>query len=91
MRGCHLLFVSGLTDVQVNAVLASVQGAPILTISDVDDFMRIGGIAHVFGENGKLRFELNLQLARRSRLQLSSKLLSLAARIDDPQPPRRQQ
>jgi hypothetical protein len=81
LRGCHLLFVSGLNQEQVGAVVSSVRGASVLTISDIDDFARIGGIAHVFVENGKMRFDLNLELARRSRLQLSSKLLSLAARV----------
>ena len=63
----------------------------MLTISDIDDFLRIGGIAHVFGENGKMRFEFNLGLARRSRLQLSSKLLSLAARVDEGATPKPRQ
>jgi uncharacterized protein DUF4154 len=83
MRGCHLLFVSGLTEAQVGTVLTAIRGASVLTISDVDDFARMGGIAHVFVENGKMRFDLNLELARRSRLQLSSKLLSLAARVHE--------
>ena len=83
LRTCHLLFVSGLNEAQIVAVVAAVRGASVLTISDLDDFARLGGIAHVFVENGKMRFDLNLDLARRSRLQLSSKLLSLAARVHD--------
>jgi uncharacterized protein DUF4154 len=83
LRGCHLLFVSGLNEGQIGTVVAAVRGAAVLTISDVDDFSRLGGIAHVFVENGKMRFSLNLDLARRSRLQLSSKLLSLAARVHE--------
>jgi hypothetical protein len=53
----------------------------VLTISDVDDFVRQGGIAQMFVENGKMRFDLNLEVARRSRLDLSSKLLVLAAHV----------
>jgi hypothetical protein len=83
LRTCHLLFVSGLNAAQLGSVIASVRGAAVLTISDIDDFARIGGIAHVFVEDGKMRFDLNLDLARRSRLQLSSKLLALAARVHD--------
>jgi len=83
LRTCNLLFVSGLSEAQVSAVVSAVHGMPVLTISDIDDFARLGGIAHVFVENGKMRFDLNLELARRSRLQLSSKLLTLAARIHD--------
>jgi hypothetical protein len=55
----------------------------VLTIGDIDGFTSLGGIAHVFVENGRMRFELNLERAKLSRLQLSSKLLALAARIHD--------
>lgn len=83
LRSCHLLYVSRVTAARVSEIVAAVHGAPVLTISDADDFARLGGIAHMFVENGKMRFNLNLELARRSRLQLSSKLLVLAARVLD--------
>jgi hypothetical protein len=83
LRSCHLLYVSGITPAQVTAIVAAVRGAPVLTISDVDDFVRHGGIAQVFVESGKMRFDLNLEVARRSGLELSSKLLVLAAHVRD--------
>jgi hypothetical protein len=55
----------------------------VLTIGDIDDFTPLGGIAHVFVENGRMRFELNVDRAKLSRLQLSSKLLTLASRVQD--------
>jgi len=83
LRSCHLLYVSGVTAAQASAVVLVVKGAPVLTISDIDDFTPLGGIAHVFVENGRMRFELNLDRAKLSRLQLSSKLLTLASRVHD--------
>jgi len=83
LRTCHLLYISNVSSEQLAAILAAVRGAPVLTISDADHFARLGGIAHIFVENGKMRFELNLDLARRSRLLLSSRLLALAALVID--------
>jgi hypothetical protein len=83
LRTCHLLYVTGVTPAQVAAIVAAVRGAPVLTVSDVDDFAEEGGIAQMFVENGKMRFDLNLEVARRSGLQLSSKLLALAAHVHD--------
>ena len=83
LRSCHLLYVSDVTAAQIAAILTAVRDAPVLTISDVDGFARLGGIAHVFVESGKMRFDVNLDPARRSRLQVSSKLLTLAAHIHD--------
>jgi hypothetical protein len=81
LRSCHLLYLSGVTLAQVAAILEAVRGAPVLTVSDVDDFARRGGIAQMFVEDGKMRFELNLEAAKRSGLELSSKLLVLAAEV----------
>jgi hypothetical protein len=83
LRSCHLLYVSGVTPAQITAIVAAVRGAPVLTISDVDDFVRQGGIAQMFVESGKMRFDLNLEVARRSRLDLSSRLLILAMHVHD--------
>jgi hypothetical protein len=83
LRSCHLLYVSGVTPAQLSAIVAALQGAPVLTISDVGNFAQHGGIAQMFVENGKMRFDLNLEAAKRSGLQLSSKLLVLAAHVHD--------
>jgi len=83
LRSCHLLYVSGVTPAQVAAIVAALRGAPVLTVSDVDDFTQAGGIAQMFVENGKMRFDLNLEVAKRSGLELSSKLLVLAAHVHE--------
>jgi hypothetical protein len=81
LRSCHLLYMSGVSRPQVTAVVVALRGVPVLTISDSDDFARGGGIAQMFVENGKIRFDINLDMAKESRLQLSSKLLALAAHV----------
>jgi uncharacterized protein DUF4154 len=81
VRSCHLLYVSGAPATETAAIMAAVRGAPVLTISDAEDFGRLGGIAFVFVENGRMRFDINLDVARRARLQLSSKMLALAAHV----------
>jgi hypothetical protein len=83
LRSCHLLYVSGLPAPQVTAILVTLRAVPILTISDMEDFMRMGGVAHMFVEGGKMRFDLNRGNARRSRIELSSRLLALAAHVYD--------
>jgi hypothetical protein len=83
LKSCHLLYISGLKTAQVVGVVEALKGAPVLTISDMEEFTRLGGIVHVFVENGKMRFDLNLELAKRARLLLSSKLVMLAAHVND--------
>jgi hypothetical protein len=83
LRSCHVLYVSGLTAKAAALAVSALADAPVLTISDLDQFARIGGMAQLYVEGGTLRFRVNLDTAKRSRLQLSSKLLSLATIVQD--------
>ena len=76
--GCHILYLSGVTASQAATLVAGLRDAPVLTISDVEGFTKLGGIAHVFFEHGQLRFTVHAESARRARLQISSRLLGLA-------------
>jgi len=78
LKGCHIAYVSGVTASQAAEVVAGLRDAPVLTISDVDGFTQMGGIAQFFFEHGQLRFDVHLASARRARLSISSKLLTLA-------------
>jgi hypothetical protein len=78
LKGCHLAYVSGMTAKQAAEVVAALGDTPVLTISDVEGFTRLGGIAQLFYAQGQLRFAVQPASATRARLQISSKLLSLA-------------
>lgn len=78
LRDCHVLYVSDLDRTGALQLLETLKGAPVLTVSDLDQFVQIGGVAQFFVEGGQMRFAINLESARRAGLQLSSKLLSLA-------------
>jgi hypothetical protein len=75
---CHVLYVSGVTPVRAAQLVAGLHDASVLTISDLDGFTELGGIAQFFFEHGQLRFTVQLESAKRARLEISSKLLTLA-------------
>jgi hypothetical protein len=77
-RGCHILCLSGVTPSQAATLVAGLRDAPVLTISDVEGFTQLGGIAQFFFDHGQLRFNVHAESARRARLQISSRLLGLA-------------
>jgi hypothetical protein len=80
---CHLLYVGGLDKKRAGELLDSLKNAPIFTVSDVDQFAEMGGVAQLILENDRMRFAVNVGAARRARLKISSKLLSLAKIIKD--------
>jgi uncharacterized protein DUF4154 len=81
--GCHLVYVAATSAYSASGAMVSVARSPVLTISDVDEFARSGGIAQFFVDRGKMRFRVNLESAKRARLQLSARLLSLAELVHD--------
>lgn len=78
LEACHIAYLSGLTAAQTAKVVAGLRDAPVLTISDFEGFTKAGGMAQFFFENGQLRFDVQLAPAKRARLQISSRLMTLA-------------
>ena len=76
--GCHILYLSSVSASQATTLVAGLREVPVLTISDLDGFTQLGGIAQLYFERGQLRFVVHLESAKRARLQISSRLLALA-------------
>lgn len=77
--GCRVVYVSGLN---VRKFLPSTGNLPILTISDEKDFIDAGGMIGLVTEGRRIRFDINLGRARDVGLQISSRLLQLARRVN---------
>jgi hypothetical protein len=78
---CHILFISRSERERIPAILAAVQGSPVLTVSETDGFADKGGAINFKVLDGRVRFEINQTAAERAKLKMSSKLLSLATRV----------
>lgn len=85
IEGCTLLFL-GRDSTQVRTWLAARRDRAILTVSEQGGFLDKGGIINLMYQSNTLRFEVNLDHARQSRLQVSSRLLALAERVEGSKP-----
>lgn len=81
LHECQVLFIAADEEPRVEWVLQRVAKLPVLTISDVPNFVHAGGMIGLFQENDRLRFDINLAAARQSNLALSSNLLKLARTV----------
>ncbi len=77
-RPCHILFISRSDPDALRQALDTIGDLPVLTVSESDDFLRLGGMVNFVLEQDQVRFEVNLRAAERHRLKLSSKLLAVA-------------
>ena len=81
LAGLHLLFVGDTEKHRVADILRRLDGATVLTVSDIDRFCQMGGTIELAVENNHVRFDVRLDAAQRSRLKVSSKLLGLARTV----------
>ena len=87
LPACHFLYLSGVARARMAEIVYGVHETPVLTVSDDDTFIKVGGMIQVFIESGKMRFRINPKSAKRARLQLSSRLLALADLVEADAPP----
>jgi hypothetical protein len=75
---CHILFVSSSENKRLAEILGRLKGLPVLTVGETEQFTEQGGIINLTRKEGKVRLEINLESAAQAKLQISSKLLSVA-------------
>jgi hypothetical protein len=82
--GCDVLFVSASERGHLRQIFAAVRGAPVLTVSDMDQFAELGGMINlVTTEDNHLRFDINKGAIDRAGLKAPSQLLRLARIVDE--------
>ncbi len=77
---CQVLFI-GRSEKRLSELVKRLHGANVLTVSDLEDFARRGGMVGFFVDAGKLRLEINPGNARVGNLRISAKLLELARTV----------
>jgi hypothetical protein len=77
---CRMVFVSKSERGSLSALLPTLK-APVLTVSDIPDFSRHGGMIEFVEQDGRVRFVVNLQAAQQSGLTVSSELLKVASAV----------
>jgi len=82
LRSAHILFISSSERKRIPTILSSLRGSSVLTVADVEGFVESGGMIQFVPENNRVRFAINVDAARRGRLKVSSKLLSLAKTVE---------
>lgn len=81
LGNCQVVFITRPVIDNLPRVLDTLRGKPVLTVADSPGAMRQGVILNMGTKQRKVTFEANLAAARSDRLNLSSKLLSLASEV----------
>lgn len=75
---CHILYISRTVGFPSPAIFKALQKTSVLTVGERPGFAKRGGIVEFYVADNKLRFAINIDVAKRARLRISSELLGLA-------------
>jgi hypothetical protein len=75
---CHILFVSASERKRFRSSSGVIKGSGVLTVGEFEGFTNDGGVINFKLEDGKVRFEVNVEAGAAEQVRISSKLLSLA-------------
>ncbi len=84
---CRILFISSSQQSRLKEILAELDNTSVLTVSDMPEFTRRGGMIQFVIEANRVRFAVNLTSAERTGLTLSSQLLKVAIDVKRSAPP----
>src|SRR6266567_5537920 len=79
---CHILFICTSERKRLPDILKAASGGNILTVAETDRFLQAGGMIRFVMEEKKVRFDINDEAAKSASLRISSKLLSVARRVE---------
>lgn len=80
---CHILFLSTAQETKLDSILAALNQASVLTVSDIREFSQRGGMIQFVLQGDRVRFEINRANAEGDGLTLTSDLLKVAAVVRD--------
>jgi hypothetical protein len=81
---CHILFINSTEARDLKGILAAVDDSSVLTVSDMPDFSKHGGMIQFVSQGDRIRFEINLDGAEKSHLVFPSELLKVAVAVKKP-------
>jgi hypothetical protein len=80
-KACRMLYIGASQQSKLPRVLAALAGSGVLTVADTEGYAEAGVMINLVTRQRNLRFQINLQSARRDGLQISAHLLRLAEKV----------
>lgn len=78
---CRILFLGSTEAARLKKTIEALDKEAVLTVSDIPEFSRHGGMIEFVTEESRVRFEVNLDAAQQAGLSLSSDLLKVATTV----------
>ncbi len=80
---CRILFISKSEAHRIPDILLSIPTTDLLTVSDVDDFITLGGMIEFIIDKNRVVLRIHQQRLNRAGLTINPRLLSVAKIVND--------
>jgi len=80
-NGCQIVFLSSAEGENLKQLFESLDKEAVLTVSDIPQFSKRGGMIQFVMDGQRVRFEVNLAATQHAGLVLSSELLKVASAV----------
>ncbi len=78
LETCHVLVLGDSRPDELRGILGRLSGTSVMTVCDEEGFARLGGMVGLRLNQGMVQAEINIAMARRGGLQISSRFLNLS-------------
>jgi len=82
--GIHVLFIGRAEQARTRQLALVAQPQAVLTVSESEGALDQGSVINFITADRRVRFEVSLEAAEKSRLKLSSRLLAVASQVRQP-------
>jgi hypothetical protein len=81
LSGCHIIFISSSEQNRLAEILSKLEGAPSLTVADVEGFLEVGGMIQLVIKDESIGWRINLTPVEEAGLEIDTQLLDLAVDV----------
>ena len=82
IKACHILFIHPSVNSRMDNILKGLTGRNILTVSDANNFTKLGGMVRFVKDANKIKLHVKLNKVKDEGISISSKLLRLSEIVD---------
>ena len=77
----QMLYIGSVPAERLRSLISSIAFGSVLLVTDSEEGLEMGGVLNFITVDNRVRFEVSLTAADRSRFRISSELLAVAARV----------
>lgn len=81
LERCQILYLAATSKTEMLALLAQVKKIQVVTVSDMENFVDLGGVIGFSEQQGRMKFSINNRVARASGIYINAKLMRVAVRV----------